>query len=72
MITIPKHMRDKSKFYMLYNDYGHTIASCRSLYGQLKGMIKKGLLLKYLKKKVPLGSIGRPWETKKTDYKGDW
>ena len=55
-------MKDKSKFYMFHNDDGHTLAACRNLYGQLKAMMKKGQLLKNLKKKAPPGSIEKSWE----------
>ena len=51
--SLPNHMKDKTKFCMLHNDYEHTLSLSRNLYGQLKGMMKKGLLFKYLKKKAP-------------------
>ena len=61
-INVPKHMKDKFKLCMFHNDYGHTLAACRNLYGQLKGEMRKGLLLTYMKKKAPLGSVEKPYE----------
>ena len=61
-INVPEHMKDKSKFCMFHNNYGHTLAACRNLYGKLKGMMRKGLLLKYLKNKAPPGSVEKSWE----------
>ena len=55
--TLPDHMKDKTKFFMFHNDYGHTFATCKNLYAQLRALIRKGQLLKYLKKKVPLGTV---------------
>ena len=60
---LPDHIKDKAKFCMFHNDYGHTLATCRNLYAQLRAMMRKCQLLKYLKKKVPLGSMERPRET---------
>ena len=40
-----------------------------NLYEQLRGMIKKGLLLKYLKKKVPPGLVEKPWESERLTIK---
>ena len=66
---VPDHMKDKTKFCMFHDDYGHTLATCKNLYAQLKAMIRKGMLLKYLKKKVPLGSLDKPRETKRVVIK---
>ena len=59
-IVIPDHMKDKTKLCMFHNDYGHTLTTCRNLYVQLRAMMRKGQLLKYLKKNVLLGSIEIP------------
>ena len=58
-------MKDKTKFCMFHNDYGHTLATCRNLYAQLKALMRKGQLLKYLKKKVSMGSVEKPQETER-------
>ena len=50
---------------MFHNDYGHTLAAHRNLYGQLKGMMRKGLLLKCLKKKTPPRSVEKSWKTER-------
>ena len=62
-------MKDNTKFSMFHNDYGHTLTTCRNLYAQLRAMMRKGQLLKYLKKKVPLGLIERPGETERVVVK---
>ena len=62
---LPDHMKDKNKLCMFHNDYEHTLATSRNLYAQLRAMMRKGQLLKYLKKNVPLGSIKRPRETER-------
>ena len=64
-IILSDHMKDKSKFSMFHNDYGHILATCRNLYGQLRAMIMKCHLLKYLKNKVPLGSLEKPKESER-------
>ena len=53
--VLPDHMKDKTKFCRFHNDYGHNLATYRNLYAQLRAVMRKGQLLKYLKKKVPLG-----------------
>lgn len=68
-MTIPDHMRDKTKFSMLHNKYSHILSTCRNLYGQLKAMMRKGYLLRYLKKKIPFGSYKKPWEEEKLSLK---
>ena len=29
---LPDHIKDKTKFCMFHNDYGHTLATCKNLY----------------------------------------
>ena len=66
---LPDHMKDKTKLCMFHNDYGHTLTTYRNLYTQLRAMMRKGQLLKYLKKKVSLGSIERPGKTERVVVK---
>ena len=66
---VPDHMKDKTKFCMFHDDYGHTLATCKNLYAQLRAMIRKGMLLKYLKKKFLLGSLNKPRETERVVIK---
>ena len=54
--NILKHMKNRGQFCIFHNDYEHTLAVHKNLYGQIKSMMKKGELLKYLKKKVLVGS----------------
>ena len=53
--NIPEH-KDKTQLCIFHNDHDHTLASCKNLYNLIKSMIKKGELLKYLKKKILLRS----------------
>ena len=41
-IVLLVHMKDKTKFCMFHNDYGHTLTTCRNLYAQLRAMMRKG------------------------------
>lgn len=61
--SLLEHMKDISQFCIFHNDYEHTLATCRNLYRQLKGMMKKGQLLKHLKKKIPVGLRKGPWNS---------
>ena len=66
---LPDYMKDKSKFCMFHNDYGHTFATFRNLYAQLRVMMRKGQLLKYLKQRVPLGSLEKSKESERITIK---
>ena len=54
---------------MFHNDYRHTLATCRNLYGQLKAVMRKDQLLKYLKKKAPPGLVEKSWESERMTIK---
>ena len=61
--NIPEHMKDKAQFCIFHNDYRYTLAACRNLYNQIKTTIRKGELLKYLKKKIYVRSRRESWNS---------
>ena len=61
--SILEHVKDREQFCIFHNDYGHTLAACRKFYNQVKSIMKKGELLKYLKKKIPVCSRKESWNS---------
>ena len=51
---MPEHLKDRSQYCIFHEDYKYTLATFRNLYFQLKAMMKRGELQKYVKKKVPI------------------
>ena len=39
--NILEHMKDRSLLCIFHNDHGHTLATCKNLYNQIKIMMKK-------------------------------
>ena len=56
-------MKDKNLFYIFHNHNGYTLTLYKNLYNQIKSMIKKEELLKYLKNKVLVKPRAEAWST---------
>ena len=54
LYNVPNHLKDRNHYCIFHEDYGHTLATCRNLYYQLRAMIRRGELQKYVKSKTPI------------------
>ena len=41
--NVPNHLKDRSQYCIFHEDYGHTLATCKNLYYQLRTMIRRGI-----------------------------
>ena len=49
-LYLSPNARDKRKYYHFHKDHGHYIEDCRDLKEQIKELIRKGKLQKFVKK----------------------
>ena len=72
--NVSNHLKERSQYCIFHEDYGHTLAACKNLYYQLRAMMKRGDMQKYVKRKTPMKPTMPPsWANRgkeKVDHEG--
>ena len=74
--SLPDSMKDKSKYCKFHQDYGHEIAECKNLKGQILAIMRKGGLDQYRKKaggpsEATETPMGRPKGAAAVEFDGE-